>query len=128
MYDDDALIGTSARKLLRLRFWWLISWARYMRLRRRSRRVHDRLLSSANMERHDRRRVFDVSYSMTLYCGCTLRVRQSDNGRIQTRTLLRKHGRCTHSRHREGGQVFLWDLLPEHRARWADGERISWLW
>jgi len=61
--------------------------------------------------RHEHTRV-ELGYSVTLYCGCRLRVSRTRDRQGQTRTIQRKHPRCVHARHAEGARLFLWDMLP----------------
>jgi hypothetical protein len=62
-----------------------------------------------------------MSYTLTLRCGCRVRVSAvRSGGQVVTRRLETRGAMCRDHRHREGGRLWLWQLLPqiEHVCGW----------
>lgn len=68
-----------------------------------------------------------MSHELTLDCGCVVLV--SCDPRTQTaqkRILTSRGAKCVVTRHCVGLRVFLWDLLPDRRARPTLVDRTGW--
>jgi hypothetical protein len=72
-----------------------------------------------------------MSYTLTLDCGCTVRVLCDPGTKAaRSRILERRGAGCPVRKHKAGLRLHLWDLLPDRGI--AAGERrpdleISWM-
>jgi hypothetical protein len=57
-----------------------------------------------------------MSYTVTLPCGCDVRVScHPISGVAHNRVLARRDLQCTIRKHEVGARVWLWELLPDAR-------------
>ena len=55
-----------------------------------------------------------MSYTLTLQCGCRVRVSRPFSSRSANTRIFERRGRsCRDPRHQVGVRMWLWDLLPE---------------
>lgn len=58
-----------------------------------------------------------MSYTVTLWCGCTVYVACNPQTRMaHTRVVERRGSACPIRSHEVGGRLWLWELLPDPRA------------
>lgn len=58
-----------------------------------------------------------MSYSVTLWCGCTVYVSCNPQTRIAHSRIVETPGvHCPIRRHEIGARLWLWELLPDQRA------------
>jgi hypothetical protein len=64
-----------------------------------------------------------MSYSVTLWCGCTVYVSCNPVTGLAHSRIVESHGStCTIRRHDVGARLWLWELLPDQRAKVPDIE------
>lgn len=58
-----------------------------------------------------------MSYSVTLWCGCTVYVSCNPATGLAHSRIVESRGRtCTVRRHDVGARLWLWELLPDQRV------------
>lgn len=64
-----------------------------------------------------------MSYTVTLWCGCTVYVSCNPvTGIAHSRIVEARGSACAIRRHEVGARLWLWELLPDHRVHAPDIE------
>jgi hypothetical protein len=57
-----------------------------------------------------------MSYTITLWCGCTVYVSCHPHTNAAHARIIEKRGaQCRERRHETGGRLWLWEMLPDSR-------------